>query len=96
MITKLKEMLVPERTDELRTIVDNYQRKRKKSNRIDSLLMYCRMTMLDCIRNGDMFIVRAADGTEACMGKDVLPGGTASSHEGKRNIRHDGRVPRRI
>ena len=53
-------------------------------NRTDPLLAYCRITMPDCIRNGDMLVTHAADGTEVCIGEDMLPGGPISSREGKR------------
>ena len=86
-ISELKEMLTPERADELHTIADRYQRKLRdyqELSRTDPLLAYCRITMPDCVRNGDMLVTHAADGTEVCMGEDMLPGGPIGSREGKR------------
>ena len=86
-ISGLKEMLAPERADELRTISEHYQQKLRdyqELSRTDPLLAYCRITMPDCTRNGDMLVTHAADGTEVCMGEDMLPGGPINSREGKR------------
>lgn len=86
-ISGLKEMLAPERADELRTISEHYQQKMRgyqELSRTDPLLAYCRITMPDCTRNGDMLVTHAADGTEVCMGEDMLPGGPINSREGKR------------
>ena len=86
-ISGLKEMLAPERVDELRTIAEHYQQKLQdyqELSRTDPLLAYCRITMPDCARNGDMLVTHAADGTEVCIGEDMLPGGPISSREGKR------------
>lgn len=86
-IAELKEILTPERADELRALTENYQQKLqdyRELSQTDPLLAYCRITMPDCIRNGDMLVVHAADGTEVCMGEDMLPGGPISSREGKR------------
>ena len=86
-ISGLKEMLTPERAGELRTVAEHYQQKLRdyqELNRTDPLLAYCRITMPDCTRNGDMLVTHAADGTEVCIGEDMLPGGPISSREGKR------------
>lgn len=86
-ISGLREMLTPERTDELRTIADHYQQKLRdyqKLSRTDPLLAYCRVTMSDCARNGDMLVTHAADGTEIRIGEDMLPRGPINSREGKR------------
>ncbi len=86
-ISGLKEMLAPERVDELRTIVDHYQQKLRdyrELSRTDPLLAYCRIAMPDCVRNGDMLVTHAADGTKVCIGEDMLPGGPIGSREGKR------------
>lgn len=40
--------------------------------------------MPDCVRNGDMLVTHVADGTEVCMGEDMLPGGPVNSREVKR------------
>ena len=86
-ISGLREMLTPERTNELRTISERYRQKLRdyqELSRTDPLLAYCRIMMPDCARNGDMLVTHAADGTEVCMGEDMLPGGPISSREGKR------------
>lgn len=86
-ISGLKEMLAPERVDELRAIADHYQQKLRdyqELNRTDPLLAYCRIAMPDCVRNGDMLVTHAADGTKVCIGEDMLPGGHVNSREGKR------------
>ena len=86
-ISGLKEMLAPERADELRTISDHYQQKLRdyqELSRTDPLLAYCRIAMPDCVRNGDMLVTHAADGTKVCIGEDMLPGGSIGSREGKR------------
>ena len=86
-ISGLKEMLAPERAGELRTVAERYQQKLRdyqELNRTDPLLAYCRITMPDCARNGDMLVTHAADGTEVCIGEDMLPGGPIGSREGKR------------
>lgn len=86
-VSGLKEMLAPERADELRTIADRYQQKLRdyqELSRTDPLLAYFRITMPDCARNGDMLVTHAADGTKVCIGENMLPGGPINSHEGKR------------
>ena len=86
-ISGLKEMLAPERADELRTISERYQQKLRdyqELNRTDPLLAYCRIAMPDCVRNGDMLVTHTADGTKVCIGEDMLPGGPVNSREGKR------------
>lgn len=86
-ISELKEMLTPERADELRTIANHYQQKLRdyrELSRTNPLLAYCRITMPDCVRNGDMLVTHVADGTEVCMGEDMLPGGPVNSREVKR------------
>ena len=40
--------------------------------------------MPDCVRNGDMLVTHAADGTKVCIGEDMLPEGPVNSREGKR------------
>lgn len=80
-------MVAPERADELRTIADHYQQKLRdyqELSRTDSLLAYCRIAMPDCVRNGEMLVTHAADGTKVCIGEDMLPGGPIGSREGKR------------
>ena len=86
-LSGLREMLTPERTDALRAISEHYQQKLQdyqELSRTDPLLAYCRIMMPDCARNGDMLVTHAADGTEVCMGEDMLPGGPINSREGKR------------
>lgn len=86
-ISGLREMLAPERADELHTISERYQQKLRdyqELNRTDPLLAYCRITMPDCTRNGDMLVTHAADGTEVRIGEDMLPGDPINSREGKR------------
>lgn len=86
-ISGLKEMLAPERADELRTISERYQQKLRdyqELNRTDPLLAYCRIAMPDCVRNGDMLVTHTADGTKVCIGEDMLSGGPVNSREGKR------------
>ena len=86
-LSGLREMLTPERTDALRAISEHYQQKLQdyqELSRTDPLLAYCRIMMPDCARNGDMLVTHAADGTEVCIGEDMLPGGPIGSREGKR------------
>lgn len=87
VISGLREILAPERANELRTISERYQQKLRdyqELNRTDPLLAYCRIAMPDCVRNGDMLVTHAADGTKVCIGEDMLPGGPVNSREGKR------------
>lgn len=87
VISGLREMLTPKCANELRTISEHYQQKLRdyqELSRTDPLLAYCRITMPDCTRNGDMLVTHAADGTEVCIGEDILPGGPINSREGKR------------
>lgn len=86
-VSGLRETLTPERAGELRTISERYQQKLQdyqELSQMDPLLAYCRIIMPDCARNGDMLVTHAADGTEVCMGEDMLPGGPIGSREGKR------------
>lgn len=66
-ISGLKEMLAPERVDELRTIVDHYQQKLRdyqELSRMDPILACCRIVVPTCERTERGVIGRTNDGAE--------------------------------
>lgn len=66
-ISGLKEMLAPERVDELRTIVDHYQQKLRdyqELSRTDPILACCRIVVPTCERTERGVIGRTNDGAE--------------------------------
>lgn len=66
-ISGLKEMLAPERADELRTIVDHYQQKLRdyqELSRTDPILACCRIVVPTCERTERGVIGRTNDGAE--------------------------------
>lgn len=66
-ISGLKEMLAPERADELRTISDHYQQKLQdyqELSRTDPILACCRIVVPDCERTERGVIGRTNDDAE--------------------------------
>ena len=66
-ISGLKEMLAPERADELRTISDHYQQKLRdyqELSRTDPILACCRIVVPDCERTERGVIGRTNDDAE--------------------------------
>ena len=66
-ISGLKEMLAPERADELRTVAERYQQKLRdyqELNRTDPILACCRIVIPDCKRTERGVIGRTDDGAE--------------------------------
>lgn len=66
-ISGLKEMLAPERADELRTIAERYQQKLRdyqKLSRTDPILACCRIVVPTCERTERGVIGRTNDGAE--------------------------------
>ena len=75
-ISGLKEMLAPERVDELRTIVDHYQQKLRdyqELSRMDPILACCRIVVPTCERTERGVIGRTNDGAEFGLTENGRP-----------------------
>lgn len=75
-ISRLKEMLAPERVDELRTIVDHYQQKLRdyqELSRTDPILACCRIVVQNCKRTERGVIGRTNDGAEFGLTENGRP-----------------------
>ena len=75
-ISGLKEILAPERTDELRTIAERYQQKLRdyqELNRTDPVLACCQIAVPNCERTDRGVVGRMDDGAEFGLTADGRP-----------------------